>query len=487
VEKRGEMSNGPQDQVPPHDKDAEAAVLATVFIDPPRLADVTPILSPKHFWLNANRKIYEAFVAISEQGKALDILTVRGWLQDQGRLQDVGGPKYLVDILESVPAVANVEAYATRVRNKWRLRNVIAACRRKAAEAYLVSEDGIDAFLESVDEEIVGVTQPETTQDDTMCSLSGAVMQAFKDVKQNVIDQMAGKLSKPRTGFTKLDEMMGGLNQGEFVVIAARPSMGKTSLALQIATHNANMNVVPKIGCLVVSAETTRTKIALSMVAQDARYELSKFQRLAVELEDWAKLAKTANFLSKLPVIIDDRASPSIAHVRNAIRRAQSLLLKTDEDGKVIQSLGVVVLDYIQLCDFETKRESSNREQVVAHIARGCQRMAKDFGVVMIGISQLSRAVDSRQDKRPTMSDLRESGEIEAAAEKIVALYRADYYDKGKKKGKDDHSKGIAEALVLKSKGTATGTVKLKFTGECVRFDNLEVTDDEWGEGDDDE
>jgi replicative DNA helicase len=403
------MNEFQEARIPPNDLDAEAAVVATILLDPARMTEVTAILQPEHFWSNANKRIYEAFLGLVEQDKAIDIMTVRSWLEDHNRLQDVGGPKYLAEILDMVPVISNVDTYAKRVKNKWRLRNVISMCRQKAAEAYLVQEEEVDQFLEGVDGEVAKATRnDDSTKDDTLYTLGASVKNAFQDVQNRIKQQEKGQAVKPMTGFTKLDEMIGGVDYGEFCVIAARPSMGKSSLAYQIAAHNAGADCTPRIGVLIVSAETTNIKVALSMVSQDARFDLSLFHTLKIQSDAWPKLIKTANTLSKLPVYIDDKSSPSLGHVRNTIRRVQAALLKKNDKGEVIQRLGLVIVDYIQLCDMETKSEKTIREQVVAYVTRGLHRSAKDFGVAMIGLAQLNRGVEGRSDKRPILSDIRE-------------------------------------------------------------------------------
>jgi replicative DNA helicase len=458
-----------QGRLPPSDVGLEESMLGACVLQPGVMAEVSGLIRPEHFYDHGHRIIYRAILDLLEAGSPFDsVLDVRTRLVEKNELEKVGGALKLHKIMDESPAIsmARLKKSAKRLVDLWKVRQMISVCQEIAAIGYGTTEN-VDEYLQDADQRIFKITSMESRQD-SMCTLKEAMYELFAEVQSRVQQKSEGKLAKPKTGLAEVDAILGGIDFGELFILAARPSMGKSSLAYCIAANCASMETVPQLGVLIISAETTHAKVASSILASQARFDLSKFQTLEFSQNDWQVLAKGVNDFSGLPILIDDSTAPSIAHIRSAIRKAATSMLVKNHDGDVTRKLGLVVVDYIQLCESESSTHGESREQVVARVARGLHSTAKDFSVGMLALSQLHRGVESRTNRRPLMSDIRNSGEIEQAGDKIVALYRDEYYDKESKDA------GLAELIILKSKLTPTGVVKLRFTGKYVRFDDYE-------------
>lgn len=460
-------------RVPPCDVDLEASVVSACVMQPEFVDKVIGILEPKHLYLGSNRLIYQAVLDRFAAGASTDgVLDIRNRLVEMGVLDKVGGAKRLAEIIGLAPALSNsrVYEYCTRLKKLWQVRQLISNCQLIAAKGYSVqaSED-IDELLQFAEEGFASLTA-SSEQDESFCTIKEAVVSLLHKVQSEVLEKESGAVVRPKFGFSRLDKLIGGMDFGEFVVVAARPSIGKSSFLYCVLRNVLDQKMKPRLGAHIISAETVRVNIAASMVAQGAKVDISKFQTLEVSELDWKQMVKGMGDISSLPITIDDRSAPSVAHIRASVRKAAAKLLKKDENGEVVQRLGIIAVDFMQLCETEMKR-GENREQAVARVARLLQSLAKDYNAVTIGLSQLNRGVEDRSDKRPQMSDIRNSGEIEQAASKIVAIYRDDYY---KPETKD---KGLAELIVLKSKMSGIGVVRVKFTGENVSFNDLEETE----------
>lgn len=457
------------DRVPPNDLTAEAAVLSAVLLSRETLDRILPIVSAEHFYSDANAKIYEAYVDLSAAGRTIDILTVRSWLDDRGLLQRVGGAPYLVEILDSVPAVSNVDDYARRIKEKWRLRELITTCRRVSAEGYGPLTD-VQQFIDGAEQAVYDIARtPEST---TIQPLKEVIQTTFSRLNESL--KRGNRITGTSTGFTQLDKLTGGLNEGDLIIVAARPGMGKTSLVLNMAvnvalpkriqTQNADGSLTERqeqgAGVAIFSLEMPREQLAARLLCSEARVDVSKLRQGYLHPEDWALLTKAAGELAKLPVWIDDTSDLSILDLRAKVRRIQSM------QGA---PLGLVMIDYLQLMSGNPK--ISSREQQISEISRNLKKLAKDLSVPVVALSQLNRAVETRgtKDKRPQLSDLRESGAIEQDADTIVFIYRDDYYNP-----EDTTMAGLAELIVAKQRNGPTGRIKVRFTKACTRFDNLE-------------
>ncbi|HPB99483.1 MAG TPA: replicative DNA helicase, partial [Polyangiaceae bacterium] len=441
------------------------------------LDKVQPIVAADHFYSDANRKIFEAFVDLSANGRPIDILTVRSWLDDRGFLQRVGGAKYLAEILDAVPAVSNVDDYAKRIREKWRVRELISACRRVAAEGYGTIED-VQKFIDSAEQTVYDIARtPEST---TVMSLRDVIQVTFTRITDSL--RRGSRITGTPTGFTRLDKLTGGLNEGDLTIVAARPGMGKTSLVLNMAVNVALPKEVRSedaeggeeyrleqgAGVAIFSLEMPREQLATRLLCSEGRVDVSKVRQGGLQRDDWSRLTKAAGELSKLPIWIDDTSDLSVLELRAKVRRIQSM---QGDRGK----LGLVMIDYLQLMSGNPK--ASSREQQISEISRNLKKLAKDLSVPVIALSQLNRAVETRgtKDKRPQLSDLRESGAIEQDADTIVFIYRDDYYNP-----EDPSVAGLAELIVAKQRNGPTGRIKVRFTKSCTRFDNL--AEEEYGE-----
>jgi replicative DNA helicase len=470
-------------RIPPNDLDAEAAVLSAVLLSRESLDKVMPLLSPDHFYSEANRRIFEGFLDLHLSGRPIDILTTRSWLADRELLQRVGGASYLAQIADAVPAISNVDDYARIVREKWRLRQLISACQQVAAEGYGVVENA-QAFIDQAEQDVYQIARtPEST---TVQSIKDVIQATFIQLNESL--QRGNRITGVPTGFTKLDGLTGGLHAGDLVIVAARPGMGKTSFVLNLAVNvalpklveseadpdegpGANVRQEPGHGVAVFSLEMPREQVAARLLCSEARIDVSKLRQGYLQKDDWTKLTKAAAELAKLPIWIDDASDLSVLELRGKVRRLQAMA-----DAKETQRLGLVVIDYMQLMTGNPR--ATSREQQISEISRSLKKLAKDLRVPVIALSQLNRAVETRgtKDKRPQLSDLRESGAIEQDADTIVFIYRDDYYEKD-----NPEVAGLAELIISKQRNGPTGTVKVRFTKASTRFDNLagEDYDDE--------
>ncbi len=454
-------------RVPPNDLDAEAAVLSAIMLDPSVLDRALPVVSPEHFYSDANRHIYEAQIGLRSSGKPLDILTLKGWLADHDMLARVGGVQYLAQIQDAVPAIANVDAYTATVREKWRLRQLIATCQRISAEGYAPIDDA-QTFIDAAEQGIYEIARsPESSKTQ---SLKTVIVSAFTQLTEAY--KRGSKIVGVSTGFERLDWVTGGLHVGDLVIVAARPGMGKTALVLDVSVNVASprqMGVVdgvaqiePGKGVAVFSLEMPREQVALRMLCSEARVDVSKLRTGGLTKEDWDRLTVASATLAKLPITIDDTSSISLLELRAKVRRIQAQAAAGE-----CPPLGLVVIDYLQLMTGNPK--ASNREQQVSELSRGFKLLAKDLGVPVIVLSQLNRSVETRgKDKRPQLSDLRESGAIEQDADTVVFIFRDDYYEKD-----NPEVAGLAELIVAKQRNGPTGAVKVRFSKYCTRFDNL--------------
>lgn len=472
----------PDGRVPPNDLDAEAAVLSAILLSRDALDKIQSILQPDHFYSDANRKIFEAFTDLSSKGRPIDILTTRSWLADRDLLQRVGGSAYLAQILDSVPAVTNVDDYARTVREKWRLRQLISSCQRVAAEGYGTVEN-VQQFIDMAEQSVYEIARtPEST---TVQPLKDVIRTTFDRLNQAI--QRGSRITGTPSGFTRLDKLTGGFNAGDLIIAAARPGMGKTSLVLNMAVNVALPQLVESenpddpesgvpgdarqesgAGVAVFSLEMPKEQLAARLLCSEARVDVSKLRTGFLQRDDWTRLTKAAGELAKLPIWIDDTSDLSILELRAKVRRIQAM-----HTGK----LGLVVIDYLQLMTGNPKVTS--REQQISEISRNLKKLAKDLSVPVIALSQLNRAVETRgtKDKRPQLSDLRESGAIEQDADTILFIYREEYYNK-----EDPAAEGLAELILAKQRNGPTGKIKVRFTKSCTRFDNL--ADEEYDESD---
>lgn len=447
--------------VPPHDFGAERAVLSTMLMDEERRDLVFEMLIAEHFYDPRNRLLFGAMKDLTENGKAIDAVAVVSWLRDRELSQRAGGPKYLgEEILSDTPFVANVEEHAKQVRDKWRLFQAIKIQQRGASEAY-GSVGDVQVYLDQLEQKLgelsyeAKVSDPEPVRD--VLSVS------FKKLAEAA--ESEGNITGIPTRFIDLDKKTAGLHRGDLMIIAGRPSMGKSSLALNLAVNVASPEVKDGEddgsgdGVAVFSLEMPKDQIAQKLACSEGRVDLGRLRSGHLTQEDWGDLTAAARYLAPLPIFIDDTAAIGLLELRGKVRRIRAALKKRDVQ------LGVVIIDYLQLMS----GRGQNREDVVATLSRGLKQLAKEMDVAVIALSQLNRGVETRggKDKRPMLSDLRESGAIEQDADVIIFIYRDEYYNK------ETNERGIAELIIAKQRNGPTGTVRTRFIGPCTRFESL--------------
>ncbi len=459
-------------RVPPHDLDAEAAVLSAVMLTQEAFDRVAEFLRPEHFYSGANQRIYEAILDLQNESRPVDVVTVAGWLRDKGLLQQIGGTPYLAQLTDATPTIAHIETYGRAVREKWRLRRVIATCQDFAAVGYGDCGD-IQGFIDQAEQAIFDLARtPEAT---SLVPLKQAIHGAFGILSEAA--KRGGGITGLATGFPDLDKMTAGLHPGDLYVVAARPGMGKTAFVLNLAAQLAEPRRVAVEGrpdeveqygngVVFFSLEMPREQLASRLLASDARVDVSKIRSGNIGKEDWISLTESASKLGHLPLWLDDTPAISLLDVRARVRRLQAEIGRRSSDGPKANRLGLIVIDYLQLMTGRPGVQS--REQEISELSRGLKQLAKEMGLAVIALSQLNRSVETRttKDKRPQLSDLRESGAIEQDADTILFIYRDDYYFP------ESTVPNTAELIVAKQRNGPTGKVLLRFNKACTRFEN---------------
>lgn len=463
-------------RVPPHDLDAEAAVLSATLLSGDAFDNVQDVLAPEHFYSEANRRIFEAVVDLNTTSQPVDVVSVAAWLRSRERLEQVGGTPYLAELTDATPAVAHVGAHAKTVRERARLRQLIAVCQKHAAEGYGDCGD-VQQFIDSAEQSIFDIAR--TAQGSAVRPLREAIHGAFEIL--NAAARRGDAITGDPTGFVELDKRIAGLHAGDLYIVAGRPGMGKTSFVLNLAVNCAQARVFqnehgaederPGAGVAFFSLEMPREQLASRILASEARVDVSRIRNGQIRGEDWNKLTEAAAMLGRLPLWLDDTPAISLLDLRAKLRRLQAEISRGRGDGPKTDHLGVVIVDYLQL--MTGRRDAGSREQEISELSRGLKQLAKEMRVAVIALSQLNRSVETRtaKDKRPQLSDLRESGAIEQDADTIIFIYRDEYYNR------DSLEVGRAEVIVAKQRNGPTGTVKVRFEASCTRFDNLAEDD----------
>jgi replicative DNA helicase len=470
-------------RVPPHDLDAEAAVLSAIMLSREALDRVLEILKPEHFYSDANGRIYEASQALALSGTPIDIVSVASYLRDRERLAQIGGASYLAQLADATPAVAHVGAHAQVVYEKWRLRALIATCQRVSAEGY--GDVGVvQEFIDGAEQDIYELAR--TAQTSSVQPLNQVLRAAFQQI--TAAAERGDRITGISTGYDKLDGKTAGLHAGDLMIIAARPGMGKTSFVLNLGVNVASPRTVsipgpgqpgngverqePGFGVCVFSLEMPREQLAVRLVCSEGRVDVGKVRQGFLQPDDWRRLTEAASYLSTLPMWIDDTSALGVLELRAKVRRIQAEYNREATPTSAERKVGLVIVDYLQL--MKGRDGVNSREQEISEISRGLKQLAKELSVPVIALSQLNRAVETRttKDKRPQLSDLRESGAIEQDADTIIFIYRDEYYNP-----ESTNAKGIAELLISKQRNGPTGKVLTRFTASCTRFDNLAAGD----------
>jgi len=431
----------------PHNAEAERTVLGAVLVDNAALNSAAEILTRDDFYREAHRRIFDAMAALAERSQPIDTLTLADELVRAQALEAVGGAAYLASLVDGLPRITNVEQWSRIIKEKAVLRNLIHASNRIAQSCY-EGEDEAAAILDRAEKAIFEIAERRLRQG--FVGLREIVKESFRTIDQ--LSQSRELVTGLPTGFVDLDERTSGLQRGDLIIVAARPAMGKTSLCLNIA-QNAARRTGESVG--IFSLEMSTKQLVLRMLCSDARIDAHRLRTGNLNEKDWARLAKAYAELSNARIFVDDSASLTPLEMRAKCRRLKA------EHG-----LGLVIVDYLQLCSAAGRSE--NRQQEIASISRSMKGLAKELDVPVIALSQLSRAPEARQDRRPQLSDLRESGALEQDADIVMFIYREEEYKAS------EENRGIAELIIGKQRNGPTGTIKLAFIKEFTRFENYE-------------
>ena len=435
-------------KVPPHDEDAEQAVLGSILTDNDAVMAAVEVLKEDAFYREDNKIIYQAILNLYSKSEPIDIITLKDELESMGKFEQVGGFEYLASLPDKVPTTANVQKYIKIVEEKSVLRNLIKTANEIIELGYNPTED-VEDIMDGAEKKIFDIMQSKNTKSYT--PIKDVLVESFTNLEK-LYNQKQHVTGVP-TQFYDLDDKTAGLHGSELILVAARPAMGKTAFALNIATNAALRANVP---VAIFSLEMSKDQLVNRMLCSEAMVDSNKVRTGKLDEEDWTKLAEAIGPLSEAGVYIDDTPGISVMEIRTKCRKL-----------KMEKNIGLVVIDYLQLISGSNKRNGS-REQEISEISRSLKVLAKELNVPVIALSQLSRAVEQRDDHRPMLSDLRESGAIEQDADIVMFLYRDDYYNK------ESAEKDIAEVIIAKQRGGSTGTVKLYWMGNYTKFVNIE-------------
>lgn len=435
-------------KVPPHDIEAEQAILGSMLTDKDAVISSIEILKEDSFYREDNKAIFAAMLNLYSKNEPIDIITVKAELVETGNFERVGGIEYLASLPDKVPTTANVEKYIKIVDEKFMLRNLLQSANQLIALGYDETEE-VDKILDKAEKEIFDLTQKKNTTG--YSSIKDVLVESFAELEK--LYNQKGHITGVSTGFSDLDYKTSGFHGSELIILAARPAMGKSAFAINIATNAA---VQSKIPVAIFNLEMSKEQIGNRILCSEAMVDSNKIKTGQIEDQDWIKLASTLGILSDAPIYIDDTAGISIMEIRAKCRKL-----------KMEKNIGLIVIDYLQLIQGSGKRNSS-RENEISEISRSLKILAKELDVPVIALSQLSRGAEKRDDKRPMLSDLRESGAIEQDADIVMFIYRDDYYNE------NSEEKNVAEIIMAKHRGGSTGTVKLAWMPSFTKFANLE-------------
>jgi replicative DNA helicase len=440
-------------RVPPHSVEAEQSVLGGLLLDNLAWDRAAELLSDSDFYRYEHRLIFGAIAALVQHSRPADVITVFEQLQSQGKADDCGGLAYLNALAQSVPSAANMRRYAEIVRERAVLRKLIAASDEIATAAFNREGRQVSQILDEAEGKILKIGEEGARQKQGFQPMDRLVVQLLDRVNE-LAENGASDVTGVRTGYYDLDSMTAGLQKGDLIVLAARPSMGKTAFALNIAEHVCVREELPVV---VFSMEMGASQLALRMVGSLGRINQQNLRTGRLADDEWGRLAEAVEKLGKVQMFIDETPGLTAAELRARARR-----MARQYGG----TLGLIVIDYLQLMSGSSGSDE-NRATELGEISRGLKALAKELQCPVIALSQLNRSVETRNDKRPMMSDLRESGAIEQDADVIMFIYRDDYYNK------DSKEPGVAEIVIGKQRNGPVGTVKLAFLKPLTKFDNL--------------
>ena len=443
-----------QDRIPPHSIEAEQSVLGSIFLDPETVVNVLEYLETSDFYRKNHQIIFDAILQLNNRNEAIDVVTIANELDTKNQLENAGGMEYLAELAVAVPTSANVEYYAKIVEEKSILRNLIRSATEIVRKGY-EEGDELAVMLDSAEQNILQVSERRNRSG--FIRISDVVSASLQNIES--LAQQSDDVTGVPTGYIALDKMTAGLQKEELIILAARPAVGKTAFALNIA-----QNVATKADQVVAifSLEMGAESLVNRMLCAEGNIDAGHLRTGQLSEDEWSNLIMAMGTLGQSKIFIEDTPGIRIAEIRAKSRR----LLQ--EQGK----LGLIVIDYLQLIE-GNNRES--RQQEVSDISRQLKKLAKELKVPVIALSQLSRGVEQRQDKRPVLSDIRESGSIEQDADIVAFLYRDDYYERegGEEPERDEQENNVVEVIIEKNRSGARGTVKLLFKKEFNKFSSM--------------
>lgn len=438
---------------PPYAPEAEISVLGGMLIDGDAVAKALEIVDDSMFYREANRRVFRCMARLFQHGQVIDAVTLIEELKKTEELDGVGGLDYVSELLDVVPTSANIEYHARIVRERALLRRLIDASSSVIRDAYEPGERSVEEILDTAEQRIFQVAQSH--ERGGFVWIKKVLYPTFEKIEQ--LQAAKGGITGVPTGFYGLDELTGGFQKGDLVIIAARPSMGKTALVTGVALHAAITHQVP---VALFSLEMSKEQLVQRMLCSEALVDLGRLMRGRLSEDDYVRLAQAAGHLNTAPIWIDDSGTLTVLETRAKARR-----LKADQPA-----LGLIIIDYIQL--MHTGGEAENRQQEVSTISRGLKALAKELGVPILALSQLSRAPEQRSDHRPQLSDLRESGSLEQDADLVMFLYRPEYY-LPPLDAQEKQLEGKAELIIGKQRNGPTGSVDLFFRKASTRFESF--------------
>jgi replicative DNA helicase len=440
-------------KVPPQNIEAEQSILGGILLDNHAINNVLEILEISDFYSEAHRKIFSAIIDLGEKSEPSDLITLSNQLRDKNQIDAIGGVAYLASLVDNVPSAANISYYSKIVKEKSILRKLIGASTAILDKSYSSTSD-VENVLDDAEHAIFEISQNKIRP--SFFPLKELIKDSFKTIEK--LYEKKELVTGVPTGYDDVDKLTSGLQNSELIIVAGRPSMGKTAFAINIAQNAAIEMGVP---VAIFSLEMSKEQLAVRMLSSEARVDSQRLRKGFLGETDWPKLTTAAGKLSDAPIFIDDSPAISVLEMKAKARR-----LKT-ENG-----LGLVVLDYLQL--MRGRDSSLPREQEISEISRSLKALAKELDVPVVALSQLNRQVEARTDKRPQMADLRESGAIEQDADVIMFIYRDEVYNKSE----DNPEKGLAEIIIGKQRNGPTGKAKLTFLNDYTRFENRAVVRD---------
>ena len=434
----------------PHSAEAEQSVIGAILLDADAIITVSELLLPEDFYTLQFKTLYNGMLSLYQEGKPIDPVTLHNKLREQEVPEELCSVEFISNILASVPTSANVKYYAEIVKDKAVLRRLIRVSESIANDCYQDAED-LNVLLDNTERQIFDVVQNRTTSD--FVPIKQIALETLESI-QNAA-KTVGAVTGISTGFYDLDSRTAGLQKSDLILIAARPSMGKTAFVLNIAETVAMRH---NTSTAIFSLEMSRIQLAKRLISMNSKVDSQNMRVGNLADEDWGKITESTILLGESPLMIDDTPGITVAELRSKCRKM-----------KIENDLGLVIIDYLQLMSGSGGRRNESRQQEISDISRSLKALAREIDCPVIALSQLSRAVEGREDKRPMLSDLRESGAIEQDADVVMFIYRDEYYHK------DSEDKGIAEIIIGKQRNGPTCTVKLKWLSQFTKFANLET------------